>query len=124
MKNEYEEIDLKELLEQRFAEGHGVVTLPASMLDEQILALIKNACTLSKGKAFQVIPPKAETEPYDWNQLKPFTCPYCGCPTPEGDDLVLDAWGHFHCVEEKCGARLQPDDSGRAIGYINRIPES
>jgi len=60
-------------------------------------------------------------------QLKPFTCPYCGCPTPEGDDLVLDAWGYFHCdgedAGEECGARLRLDDSGRAIGYINRTPE-
>lgn len=57
-------------------------------------------------------------------QLKLFTCPYCGCPTPEGDELVLDAWGHFHCVDEECGARLRLDDSGRAIGYINRPHES
>lgn len=57
-------------------------------------------------------------------QLKPFTCPYCGCPTPEGEGLLLDAWGHFHCVGEECGARLRLDDGGRAIGYINRPPES
>lgn len=57
------------------------------------------------------------------DNFKPFTCPYCGCSTPEGDELVLDAWGHFHCVDEECGARLRLDDSGRAIGYINRTPE-
>ncbi|MNJ40262.1 hypothetical protein D3C77_351540 [compost metagenome] len=60
MKGEYEEIDLKTVLEQRFAAGQGVVTLSASMTDEQILTLIKGACTWSKGKAFQVIPPRAE----------------------------------------------------------------
>lgn len=55
MNSEYEEIDLKTALEQRFAAGQGVVTLSASMTDEQILTLIKGACTWSKGKAFQVI---------------------------------------------------------------------
>ncbi|WP_440065730.1 hypothetical protein ACTAB2_26405 (plasmid) [Pseudomonas syringae] len=61
MKDEHEDIELKEVLEQSFATGHGVVTLSASMTDEQILTLIKSACTWSKGKAFQVIPsqPKA-----------------------------------------------------------------
>jgi len=61
------------------------------------------------------------------DNFKPFTCPYCGCPTPEGDGLVLDAWGYFHCdgedAGEECGARLRLDDSGRAIGYINRTLE-
>lgn len=42
-----------------FATGKGVVTLSAEMSDEQILAFIKAACTWSKGKAFQVIPPEA-----------------------------------------------------------------
>lgn len=129
MNSEYEEIDLKTVLEQSFAAGQGVVTLSASMTDTQILTLIKGACSWSKGKAFQVIPPQAitpqdEARPRDWSQLKPFTCPYCGSPTPDEDELVLDAWGHFHCLEEECGARLQLDDSGRAIGYINRPPES
>jgi len=54
------ELDLKAVLEQRFAMGQGVVTLAATMSDEQILALIKGACNWSKGKAFQVIPPQAE----------------------------------------------------------------
>lgn len=123
MKDQYEEIDLKSILQQRFGAGQGVVTLSASMTDEQILTLIKGACTWSKGKAFQVIPPKIETR-NDFSQLKPFTCPYCGTPTPETDDIVLDEWGHFHCSEEECGARLQLDKSGRAIGYINRKAES
>lgn len=56
----HEEIDLKAVLEQRFAAGHGVVSLSASMTDAQILTLIKSACTWSKGKAFQVIPPQPE----------------------------------------------------------------
>jgi|GEM_PF-2166191 len=57
---DHEEIDLKSVLGQRFAAGQGVVTLSASMTDEQILTLIKGACTWSKGKAFQVIPPQTE----------------------------------------------------------------
>lgn len=60
MKSEYEEIDLKTVLEQSFEAGQGVVTLAASMTDKQILTLIKSACGWSKGKAFQVIPPQAE----------------------------------------------------------------
>lgn len=59
MEFDYEEIDLKTKLEQRFAAGHGFVTLSSSMTDEQILTLIKSACTWSKGQAFQVIPPQA-----------------------------------------------------------------
>lgn len=55
-----EEIDLKAVLEQRFAAGLGVLALSASMTDGQILTLIKGACTWSKGKAFQVIPPQPE----------------------------------------------------------------
>lgn len=123
MNNEYEEIDMKTVLEQRFASGQGVVNLSASMSDEQILNLIKAACIWSKGKGFQVIASNVESAPRDWSQLKPFTCPYCDSATPEGDELVLDAWGHFHCVEEECGARLQMNDRGQAIGYINRPPE-
>lgn len=71
MKSEYEEIDLKTVLEHCFAAGQGVVTLSASMTDEQILTLIKGACTWSKGKAFQVIPPRVELSGTDAS--KPFT---------------------------------------------------
>ena len=56
----HDEIDLTSVLEQRFAAGQGVVTLSPSMTYEQILTLIKGACTWSNGKAFQVIPPPAE----------------------------------------------------------------
>lgn len=68
--------------------------------------------------------PQAVVGGNDLSQLKPFTCPYCGTPTPETGDLVLDEWGYFHCSEEECRARLQLDESGRAIGYINRKSES
>ncbi|MHC8347732.1 hypothetical protein [Pseudomonas sp. RT6P73] len=59
VESDYEEINITAVLEQRFAVGQGVVTLSASMTDEQMLTLIKSACTWSKGKAFQVIPPQA-----------------------------------------------------------------
>jgi len=59
LESDYEEINITAVLEQRFAVGQGVVTLSASMTDEQMLTLIKSACTWSKGKAFQVIPPQA-----------------------------------------------------------------
>lgn len=49
-------------------------------------------------------------------------CPYCGCPVLAGQALELDEWGHFHCPEEECGARLELDESGRVIGDINRNP--
>lgn len=54
--SEYEEIDLNTVLEQRFEAGQGVVTLSPSMTDEQILKLVKLACTWSQGKAFQIVP--------------------------------------------------------------------
>lgn len=57
----YEEIDLKEVLTERFEAGRGVIILSANMTDDQILMLVKDACTLSKGKAFQVIPPYVST---------------------------------------------------------------
>lgn len=60
MKNE--DIELKTMLEQVFAAGQGVVTLSVNMTDEQILTLIKGACTWSKVKVFQVIPPQAQLE--------------------------------------------------------------
>ncbi len=45
-----------------FAEGKGVIALSAGMTNEQIVTLIKAACTWSKGKAFVVVPPKPESE--------------------------------------------------------------
>lgn len=72
MKSEYEEIDLKTVLEQRFAAGQGVVTLSASMTDEQILTLIKGACIWSKGKAFQVIAPQSVIPEEIDAQMRPY----------------------------------------------------
>lgn len=52
--------------------------------------------------------------------LRPHHCPYCGAPVPTGDDLKLDQWGYFHCVELECGARLELNEQGHAFGYINK----
>lgn len=54
----------------------------------------------------------------------PHGCPYCGTPAPDGEDLVLDEWGHFHCSEEECHARLTLDEGGRVIGHINKAQQS
>jgi len=55
--NQETDINLNELMIERFSAGEGVVTLSRSMTDEQILKLVKLACTWSQGKAFQVVPP-------------------------------------------------------------------
>lgn len=58
-RNAEDEINLATVLEQSFASSQGVIALSANMSDSQILTLIKSACSWSKGKAFQVIPPQA-----------------------------------------------------------------
>jgi len=55
--NQETDINLNELMIERFSAGEVVVTLSRSMTDEQILKLVKLACTWSQGKAFQVVPP-------------------------------------------------------------------
>ncbi|MGG5276277.1 hypothetical protein [Pseudomonas syringae pv. coryli] len=49
------EITIKDLSEQTFSNGSGVVMITTGMTDAQILAIIKAACAWSNGKAFQVI---------------------------------------------------------------------
>jgi hypothetical protein len=58
MNTEYEEIDFKEVVSANFAAGKGVILLMPNMSDEQILWLIKDACAMSNGMAFQVVPPR------------------------------------------------------------------
>lgn len=58
MSTQYEDIDLKEVLSVNFSAGKGVIQLMPNMSDEQILWLIKDACAMSKGMAFQVVPPR------------------------------------------------------------------
>lgn len=58
MSTEHEEIDFKEVVAVNFAAGQGVVQLMPDMTDDQILWQIKDACAMSKGMAFKVIPPR------------------------------------------------------------------
>jgi hypothetical protein len=54
---EYVEVDLSEVLQERFSTGQGVIQLQPGMTDEMMLFTIKRAISLSNGKAFTVIPP-------------------------------------------------------------------
>lgn len=56
--NQESDINLHELMKERFTAGEGVVTLSPSMTDDQILKLLKLACTWSQGKAFKIVPPR------------------------------------------------------------------
>lgn len=51
------EVDIRDILRQRFSTGQGVIQLQPGMTDEMILFTIKQAISLSNGKAFTVIPP-------------------------------------------------------------------
>jgi hypothetical protein len=53
----YVEVDIRDVLRQRFSSGQGVIQLQPGMTDEMILSAIKQAISLSNGKAFTVIPP-------------------------------------------------------------------
>jgi hypothetical protein len=54
---QYVEVDIRDVLRQRFSTGQGVIQLQPGMTDEMILSTIKQAISLSNGKAFTVIPP-------------------------------------------------------------------
>lgn len=54
---QYFEVDMDEVLRERFAAGQGVLQLSSDMTDEMILLSVKHAVSLSDGKAFVVIPP-------------------------------------------------------------------
>lgn len=51
------QISMTKQMTEQFSAGAGVVSLSASMTDEQILQMIKLACGWSQGKAFMVVPP-------------------------------------------------------------------
>lgn len=55
------ETELNLELEERFAAGKGVINLSPLYTDAQILTLIKIACRMSQGAAFQVVPTPAAT---------------------------------------------------------------
>ncbi|WP_434598632.1 hypothetical protein M1D58_27500 (plasmid) [Pseudomonas sp. R4-76] len=56
MPTETDDLNLNQVLQERFSAGQGVVTLSPSLTDAQILQLIKSACRWSQGAAFQVVP--------------------------------------------------------------------
>lgn len=51
------EVDMNDVLRERFSAGLGVVQILQDMTDEMLLLTIKNAVNLSGGKPFTVIPP-------------------------------------------------------------------
>lgn len=53
----YVEVDIRDVLRQSFSTGQGVIQLQPGMTDEMILSVIKQAISLSNGKAFTIIPP-------------------------------------------------------------------
>ena len=55
------EVDIREVIREQFAAGHGVLQLQPGMTDATLLMLIKLAVSGSKGKAFTVIPPREPT---------------------------------------------------------------
>lgn len=54
---QYFEVDMDEVLRERFAAGQGVLQLLPDMTDQMLLLVVKQAVSLSDGKAFVVIPP-------------------------------------------------------------------
>lgn len=51
------ELDMFEVLRERFSSGQGVIRLARDMTDEALLQAIRSAISFSNGKAFVVIPP-------------------------------------------------------------------
>jgi hypothetical protein len=51
------EVDMRDVLRERFSIGQGVVQFQPGMTDEMMLSIIKQAISLSNGNAFTVIPP-------------------------------------------------------------------
>jgi hypothetical protein len=52
------ELDMSEVLRERFSSGQGVVMLARDMSDEALLQAIKSAISFSGGMAFVVVPPE------------------------------------------------------------------
>jgi hypothetical protein len=54
------EVDLLDVLRQRFSTGQGFIQLSSDMTDDIMLGIIKHAISLGNGKAFTVIPPSPQ----------------------------------------------------------------
>lgn len=50
------EIDFKQVVNDKFARGEGILTLSADMPDQVLLLALRNALAASNGKSFVVIP--------------------------------------------------------------------
>lgn len=51
----FEEVDMNEILRERFAAGKGVLTLSADTPDALLLHMMRKALKMSEGKAFVVM---------------------------------------------------------------------
>jgi hypothetical protein len=52
----YPEVNMRDVLRERFSTGQGFVQLSSGMTDKEMLVVIKLAISFSNGKAFTVIP--------------------------------------------------------------------
>lgn len=53
----YFEVDINDVLRERFSTGQGVNQLQPGLTDEMMLFAIKHTISIGNGKAFTVIPP-------------------------------------------------------------------
>lgn len=54
---QYFEVDINDVLRERFPTGQGVIQLQPGLTDEMMRFIIKHAISISNRKAFAVIPP-------------------------------------------------------------------
>jgi hypothetical protein len=57
---QHPEVEIRDVMRQRFSTGQGVIQLQPGMTDEMILFMIKQAISVSNGKSFTVIPPSQQ----------------------------------------------------------------
>ena len=56
------EVDMRDVVRDRFSAGQGLIQLSSGMTDEEMLFVVKQAISLGKGKAFTVAPPSKINE--------------------------------------------------------------
>lgn len=54
------EVDIRDVLRDRFSTGQGLIQLSSSMADKEMLVVVKLAISHSNGKTFTVIPPSQQ----------------------------------------------------------------
>jgi hypothetical protein len=57
---QHPEVDMRDVLRDRFSAGQGFIQLQLGMTDEMMLFIIKQAISLGNGKVFTVIPPSQQ----------------------------------------------------------------